>query len=61
MTAEHVDAYLADLSEALTALRELTLETVPGVDESMQYRMPTYNLAGQSVCAMASQKRYMSL
>ena len=65
MTAETVDAYLAGLNEnrreALTALRKLILETVPGVQESMHYRMPTYDLGELGVCAMASQKQYISL
>ena len=65
MTAEDVAAYLAGLPDArrqvLTILRELILATVPGVKESMRYRMLTYDLGGRPVCAMASQKRYISL
>jgi len=65
MTAIDVDTYLAGLNEnrreALTVLREMILETVPGVQESMRYRMPTYDLGEMGICAMASQKKYISL
>jgi len=65
MTAKNVDTYLAGLDEsrrkALAVLRKLILETVPGVQESMRYRMPTYDLGDTGVCAMASQKQYISL
>ena len=42
-------------------LRELVLEVAPDAVETMQYRMPTYDYAGETLCAFASQKRYMSL
>ena len=60
-----VDAYLEQLEpkrrEALSQLRSIILDTVPGAVETMQYRMPTYQYAEGVLCAMASQKRYMSL
>jgi len=62
--SSEVDAYLVNLEHerrrALEALRGLIREIAPKADESMKYRMPTY---GQDpvVCAMASQKHYMSL
>ncbi len=64
-TSKDVDAYLASLEPerkaALEQLRSLIQRTVPEAVESMQYRMPTYNLGGEMLCAFASQKRYMSL
>jgi uncharacterized protein YdhG (YjbR/CyaY superfamily) len=63
ITAE-VDAYLDELqperSKALEAIRSLILDSVPGVAETMRYRMPTYEL-DEVVCSFASQKHYMSL
>ena len=60
-----VDTYLSGLEPerraALAALRLLVLDTVPGVVETMRYRMPTYEYKGGVVCAVASQKNYMSL
>jgi uncharacterized protein YdhG (YjbR/CyaY superfamily) len=60
-----VDEYLAELGPerraALTALRSAILATVPGAAETMKYRMPTYEYAGDVLCAFASQKQYMSL
>jgi uncharacterized protein YdhG (YjbR/CyaY superfamily) len=60
-----VDAYLESLEperrKALTKVRSLVLDTVPGAVETMKYRMPTYEYGGGVLCAFASQKRYMSL
>ena len=63
--SDRVDEYLAGLEpgrrEALTTLRSLILEMVPDADETMKYRMPTYEYDGRALCAFASQKHYMSL
>jgi uncharacterized protein YdhG (YjbR/CyaY superfamily) len=59
-----VDAYLShlvpDRRAALERIRSLIFDTLPDVEETMKYRMPTYEL-GDVVCAVASQKHYMSL
>lgn len=59
-----VDDYLRNLEPArktaLGRVRQLVLDTVPGITETMKYRMPTYEL-NEVVCAFASQKNYMSL
>ena len=59
-----VDEYLRDLDPerqaALEQIRALIFQTVPGVSETMKYRMPTYEL-DDVVVSMASQKHYMSL
>ena len=59
-----VDDYMKGLVPerriALERLRALIKGTVPALTESMRYRMPTYEL-DEMICAMASQKRYMSL
>jgi uncharacterized protein YdhG (YjbR/CyaY superfamily) len=63
MAYASVDDYLASLPEpraaALRHLRALILETVPGVEESIQYNMPAYTYHGM-LCAFAAQKHYMS-
>jgi uncharacterized protein YdhG (YjbR/CyaY superfamily) len=60
-----VDAYLENLAAerraALSDLRALIREVVPDAEESLKYRMPTYEYADGVLCAFASQKRYMSL
>lgn len=61
----NVDEYLENLAagrrSALTELRGLILVTVPEADETLKYRMPTYEYADEVLCAFASQKHYMSL
>ena len=65
MTSGEVEEYLAGLDpdrrEALSALRTIVLDEVPGAVETMRYRMPTYEYEGGVLCAFASQKQYMSL
>jgi uncharacterized protein YdhG (YjbR/CyaY superfamily) len=59
-----VDAYLSDLAPdrraAVERIRSLIFETVPDVTETLKYCMPTYEL-DEVVCAVASQKHYLSL
>ncbi|MFQ5575569.1 MAG: iron chaperone [Anaerolineae bacterium] len=60
-----LESYLANLTPerqaALKAVRALIFETVPQTVETIRYGMPTYEHNGQVVCALASQKHYMSL
>lgn len=60
-----VDAYLESLEpkrrKALTEVRKVIRKTVPDAVENMKYRMPTYEVGDQGLCAFASQKQYMSL
>ena len=60
-----VDAYIENLEpkrrEALSEVRSLILKTVPASVETMKYRMPTYEYGSGVLCALASQKQYMSL
>lgn len=46
--------------ERLASLRAAFLGAVPGVEESMAYRMPTFRLGGHWA-AMASQKRHLAV
>lgn len=63
-TTTEVETYFSDLDPerqaALERVRALIFETVPGVSETMRYRMPTYEL-DEVVVSLASQKHYMSL
>jgi uncharacterized protein YdhG (YjbR/CyaY superfamily) len=58
-----VDTYINALAEtrksSLQQLRQIILETIPDVEESIQYKMPYYTYNGM-LCAFASQKNYMS-
>ena len=62
--SKEVEAYLNNLTpvrqSALQTVRSLILDTIPGIEETMKYRMPTFKL-DEVVCAFASQKNYMSL
>lgn len=64
-TPGEVTAYLDKLPQnrrdALAEIRGVIKETVPEVEESMRYGMPTYDAAGDFLAAMASQKQYISL
>jgi len=63
--AKEVDLYLDELEPsprtALTQVRSVILETVPEAQETMKYRMQTYDYHQGGLVAFASQKRYMSL
>jgi uncharacterized protein YdhG (YjbR/CyaY superfamily) len=63
--AQSVDEYLENLvperRAALTEVRKLVRTTVPYAEETLKYRMPTYEYADGALCAFASQKQYMSL
>lgn len=63
-TNKAVDQYLQsippDRKEALEKVRKLILDTVPDINETMRYKMPTYE-KDEVVCALASQKHYISL
>ena len=58
----YFDALTPERREALEVVRALVLEAAPEINETMKYRMPTYEYGDDDVlCALASQKQYMSL
>lgn len=61
----NADEYFETIPEErrtpLLKLREMILEAFPDIQEGMEYRMPTYMLYGQTLCALANQKNYMAL
>lgn len=58
----HVDFYIQNLPEprknVFNVLREKLHEWVPGLKESLQYRIPTFSSMA-TLCAMASHKKYI--
>ncbi len=64
--AADVAAYLgevpAERSEAIAQLRRLCIEALPGYEESMDYRMPSYKRPGEEVeVAFASQVSHITV
>jgi uncharacterized protein YdhG (YjbR/CyaY superfamily) len=60
-----IDEYIADAPEEmqsmLKVLRKTIKEEIPGVEESMSYKMPTFNLNGKYVVYFAAWKNHISL
>ena len=56
---DYIDALPEDRREALTRVREVIREAAPDAAESIRHGMPYYELEGD-LCALASQKNYMS-
>lgn len=50
-----------DRVEAMEILQQLIKEIFPTAIEDMNYKLPTYSFNGLKICAIASQKNYMSL
>lgn len=64
--AADVEAYLdevpAERSEAIARVRALCLEALPGYEECMDYRMPSYKRPGEEVeVAFASQVSHITV
>lgn len=60
-----VDAFIAACNERdreiCDTLRALVHEVQPDVEESIQYRMPTFSLNGAMLCGFSPRKQYFSL
>ena len=57
---EYIETLLTERREVIIWLREMLLGTVPGLEESMEFGMPTYR-KGETYYAFASQKHHISL
>ncbi len=57
---EYIQSLQPDRKKALEKIRGLILKTIPDIEETMRYNMPTYE-KDEVVCALASQKHYISL
>jgi uncharacterized protein YdhG (YjbR/CyaY superfamily) len=64
-TAATVDEYLAELPDdrraAIEALRALIKEVAPEAVEAMRYGMAGYEMDGDILASVGSQKRYLAL
>ncbi|GEK81628.1 iron chaperone [Agrococcus baldri] len=63
--ATSIDEYLRGIDPAfrpeLERIRALVTELVPGVEESMSYRMPTLTYKDRALVYFTASKRHMSL
>lgn len=63
--AHDVASYFAllppDRARALGCVRDVVRRVMPHAHETMQYRMPTFEVAGSAKVAIASQKSHMEL
>jgi uncharacterized protein YdhG (YjbR/CyaY superfamily) len=57
---EYIEELEGDRKEAVMRLRKVLFDTIPDLDESMDYGMPTYR-KGDELYAFVSQKQYVSL
>ena len=64
-TVEDVASYLAalpaDRARALGQVRDAVRRIMPHAQESLQYRMPTFEVAGSAKVAIASRKNHVAL
>ena len=64
MTAEEIDAYLADLDEpkrsTLEALRRSILAVVPDAEQGISYGMPAFRVGGTVVAGFAAFKNHLA-
>ena len=64
MTADEIDAYLAELDEpkrsTLTHLRRSILAVVPEAEQCISYGMPAFKVQGKTVAGFAAFKNHLS-
>ncbi len=64
MTAQEIDAYLADLEEpkrsTLEALRAAILEVIPDAEQCISYGMPAFKVGGKTVAGFAAFRHHLS-
>jgi uncharacterized protein YdhG (YjbR/CyaY superfamily) len=64
VSAEEVDAYLADVEEpkrsTLQALRRTILEIVPDAEQVISYRVPAFRVQGKIVAGFAAFRNHLS-
>jgi uncharacterized protein YdhG (YjbR/CyaY superfamily) len=64
MTAEEIDAYLADVDEpkrgTLEQLRRTILDVIPDAEQGMSYGVPAFRLHGKVVVGFAAFKNHLS-
>jgi uncharacterized protein YdhG (YjbR/CyaY superfamily) len=64
VSAEEIDAYLADVEEpkrtTLQGLRRTILEIVPDAEQVISYRVPAFRVQGKIVAGFAAFKNHLS-
>ena len=64
MTADEIDAYLAELDEpkrsTLAQLRRSILAVVPEAEQCISYGMPAFKVQGKTVAGFAAFKHHLS-
>ena len=60
-TQQYFNSIRTDRLDAMLALQKLIIEVFPNVVEDMVHKLPTYSFNNLKICAIASQKNYMSL
>jgi len=64
VTADEIDAYLAELDEpkrsTLTQLRRSILAVVPDAEQCISYGMPAFKVQGKTVAGFAAFKNHLS-
>ena len=64
MTADEIDAYLAELDEpkrsTLAQLRRSILAVVPDAEQCISYGMPAFKVQGKTVAGFAAFKNHLS-
>ncbi len=58
---EYFDNVIDTRNAAMRSVRATIKEAWPNIEENMDYKMPTYSLNGEMLCALASQKSHMAL
>lgn len=59
--SEYLNKLPEDRKKIIEDVRKLIKMTHPEIEETMHYKMPTYILNDEILCALASQKQYMAL
>lgn len=58
--SDYIEKQPENRQKMIQDIRELIKLTYPNIVETMDYKMPTYLLDGETLCALASQKQHMS-
>jgi len=59
--AEYFDQTPKDHQGPIQALRKTILREYPGIEEAMDFKMPTYLFEGEQMFALASEMQHMAL
>lgn len=64
MSADEIDAYLAELDEpkrsTLAALRSTILDVAPDAEQGLSYGVPAFKVGGKAIAGFAAHKTHLS-